>query len=1185
DAVQFSAFLAKKLLQTAKSAQDKMQSKNFNAEAFGCPQTFCSFATLGLSAPEYTVYLMNDFVSAEAIQNGLADEAKSLSSYAVSFRAEEFDDILSKTTSFSPFNIYMNKPMQGCGRYKIKIKGAVQNASNALQKDNLILYVQITEDRKVTPECTNKIQNMMNFLPVDTGLTSSRTLASWLGMVQTDEKLQKVGEDFATTLFGSSKGRVAMNTTSNKLHLLLKELETGTIMKLSIGQVSETDAKPNTITLELNAMFDQPDELVRNEIATKAKEGLKAMAQGAFALDACIGEREDYLMISKFEKLGELTITGPTEMAVYYDMKNCIKLKAQGTIKGEKIALKTSFNDIETANPQDKAGIKAAWIEIEESGTTKKITEYSATETGTPIALAPVAGKEGLNEKEFLLCAEGDNGQVFQAIGKKLKVKAKSVSIPMAKDTEGEIRVREMTGWHEVKISTCGMHPYAMLKKISEQATEVKKSGKKIEAYTVLVWKGDPEELTLKSMIAAWRAHKLKQTEGEEDEEGKTMEQKIARAKTYSLWVYLGACSGMNLACNLLTKAFLGLPIALPDILFNCGIPTIAGFFGPQISGAFGGLWEKIKTFFTGGPVDEWADAVQEGTTGQGDGGTQAEATEDDLLTGAFFGISFRGLTRFIAPSNRGAFTSATAAQSAIKETAESIAEDATKRWADSFIKGAVQEDALRSALKSDLETRLTTRLTRAAEEAARKGSFKIANLGLDDAANAAWAESSESMVRRIAADPSVVKNSVMGSRLQKAISGSVDDLIDSSTIAQRATKNLSIKPGAGNMYQNPASMVDELTTKTMSELDDLLRANPQLRSQIEGALRKQLSERLGSSTAMQADDLTRVVNQSINNVKAQYADDLFSATRANIDDQVRAMFESRPAASTEVPRGGRIKNFIARLKDPRFWKTLGRGIVCGAISNLAGLVAKQWFLNYYLGELHAEAEAGLGFDFTGPLSNYEGSEVFRKFKPYKITIDRKENGNVRVSIEDLTVETDGESVDEKLKAMGEAIAKDPASYWKEDCEGQLKQGIDELIGCLAPDAESEGVTTKQVLAYYANNADIAANCFSENPEQRLDEALLMAVLLTKPENISNCCIEGGECIKSDWYEASKGERQRTIGCAATQLRRAMSAGSPEETVKSLALNLEGENLENYAREVLKTYNVWRKFDICSDGS
>lgn len=912
DAVQFSEYLANKLLDVVEEAQDKMRTGNYEASNFNCdPGTnFCSFYSLGIVPEEFTVYLRNDYVSTEVVENSIEEVAPSLGNFRVDFRAGDISDIVETGTGFTPFHIYLSQPLEGCGRYKFSVQGAVQNASGALQKDNIVLLVKVTEDRKVTPECTNKIQNAMNFLPVDGGLDSRRALGTWLGLIQTDQKLHEVGGDFADALFGKREGRVVRQTSSNKLKIILREIERGGIMRLWIGQRSETTATPKTITLELNALFDTAEEIVRNEIATKAKEGLRAMAQGSFALDACISDNEQYMIVQKFERLGELSVDGDKELPLYYDLAACAKLKVSGTIKGEKVLLKTNWNSMSAS---EKAGLKAVWLETEEGQT---INEYDYPNP-TPIELEAVEGKEGLYEKKFLLCAEGDNGFVHQAIGQELKVKAKSHSIQEQIKETGKVGVRETEKWHKVEIKVCGMHPYELLEKISELNPEKEET---IEAYTVLAWKGEPEELTLDSMVSAWRAFQFRKLPEETGEP--TLEQRMRGIRRNSLLIFLGTCVAATEACNFVM--FRGFSFVVDPFLY-CGMPALFGYFGPRMPKGARNIWDQVKGFFHAEEVDEVVDNVRETVLGESEADETSEEMEEDITGGAIVGISAK---------------------------------------------------------------------------------------------------------------------------------------------------------------------------------------------------------------------------------------------------------EAREIIKKPPTTGKGIRGFFRRLK-PKIMggviKNLFKNSICGVLSYIVGTTAMQAYLNSALGAEKAREEAESGFSFTGPLSNYEGIETFKKFKPYKITIWRDEYDQVHLKIEELITKEQLEEMDEKIRGDKEKY------YWTTDCDNYMNRTIDELIGCLMPDPDVKGVSREQVIAYYSNNTLIAEVCLQDT-ENPLDEALLMAVLFNEPSKITQCNID------NEWYAKSSGEIESSIKCAASELREAIATSTYlEEAIEKLTNRTieDPTKLAAYRDNILETYETWQEFNFC----
>ena len=1186
DAMQFSEFLSGKLLDLVEAAQDRMRTGDYDAtsKAFSCPDSagFCSFSALGVPLQDfsYTVYLRNDSVSADVISEALSKT--SLSNFKVEFRKGEISDIIQGATGFSSYHVYVSEPLKGCGRYRFSVNGAVQSASGQLQKDNLILLVSVEENRKVTPECTNKVQNAMNFLPVDGSLTNSRKLGTWVAMVEADQKLHDVGGDFAETLFGRREGRVVLSDDStNRLNILLKELSEGSIMRLSIDQKSETTATPKKVVLELNALFDSPDEQVRNEIAAKAKEGMKAMAHGSFALDACIGENEQYMVIEKFEHLGEMSIDGEKTIPLYYNSKSCAKLKVSSTIKGEKVVLKTNFSSM---NASEKAGLKRVWLETLDG---QPVNEYTG-ENATVLELKAVEGKEGLYERPFLLCAEGDDGKVQQAVGRELKVKAKSASIAKEINKEGEVVVREMPDWFSVKVKICGLHPYDFLEKISGLEPE---KDKPIEGYAVLAWKGEPNELSLEAMIAAWKAFKLKQQPGSEEEQGQTLEEQMASARKKSIWMYIGACMAVSTACNFVAFRTIFVPF---DWIFDCGVPAIAGLYGEQISQGSRGLWDRLKGFFHAKTADEWIDAVHENTTGNTTSDEEIDTLEENLITGAMAGVSMRGITKFLSLNELwGRFAtkpyySAAQASTAINKTAELVAKKSSADFAEKYLGEAAGretiEKTIRDTMEKNIRKTLRANATKKAASMGRGGSFKLTDLGIEEAAQGSWNEATKVTGAKIANNPNLLDGSDLERQADSILRKSADDIIDSGKVSGNSVDDLlggkgevTIGSGTDDAFKSTDELADALAKKTMDNIDyqKLVSENRALKG-MDDDLTRALKRSLRGKTSVDKDALERILHKSVDDVKLRYNDDLFRAAGRNVDEEMEQLFRKKFSPSSEMPERGRFRNFWRSIRSAEFWKRLGKSMACGALANLGGISAQRAYMNHAIAGIKAREMEKKGFSFSGPLAGYEGVESFKKFKPYKATLWKGDYGETRVKIEEL-------STDEELAAMSAAIAQDAEKDWSTDCDKFMQKGIDELIGCLVPDAEAEGVSSAEVVAYYSNNALIAEVCLKEEP--KLEEDLLMAVLYSQPSRIAGCQ------IADDWFKKSEGERESSIRCAAKQLRKAIAAeeynaDSGNAVLERVIERLPGSSLGNtelaaYTDSVLQKFEVWKPFNMC----
>jgi len=1192
DSVQFSEFLADKLLDTVDEAEDKMRDAGYEVSnpAISCSgnSPYCSFSSLGINMTDHshTVFLRNDHVSAEVIEKGL--EGTDLGNFSVSFRSGEISEIIEGATGFSAFNLYLSEPLKGCGRYRITLNGAVQNTSGTLQPENLILMVKVSEGRKITPECTNKVQNAMNFLPVDSGLQGGLRLNTWLGMIETDQRLNDVGGDFAEALFGQREGRVTRSdSTTNRLKILLKDIGEGRIMRISIDQRSETTATPKKITLELNGLFDEAEDLVRNEMATKAKEALRAMSQGSFELDACISDSEEYLTMQRFEKLGELAISGDKKLPLYYDTKACASLKVMGTMPGEKVVLKTNWSAL---SGSDKAGISRVWLESTEG---REIAGYDSANP-TPVQLEAIEGKEGLNEELFLLCAEGDNGFAHQAIGKKLKVMAKSFSIEDELDDKGKIRVREMKEWFEVEIEICGMHPYELLDKISGMTA----GEEEVVGYTVLGWKGQPDELTLDSMIAAWKAFKQRRDAVDGEDGELTIDERLDSARKWSIWAYFAACMGAATICNgMLLKAW-WIPF---DWILDCGVPTITGFFGRQIAEGSKGIWEGMEGYFHTENVDELVDRVQDATTGDEDADETIDQIEEDLLTGAMAGVSFRGLSKLFNPVSgplasfgKKTYYSAAEASSAIKATASTIADDTAEVFTKNYLSGAAGKRALERTMKKSMEENLRKGLTEAAEGAGRRG-FKMTDLDLDGVSRGSWDEATKT-VTGLDDMQDLLKGSRFSKNIDNLVTRQLDEALDVGKIADNSMgdifKDGDISFGGEGRYGSIDSLADDLTDNVKSAIDyDSLVSKNSALSGMDNEIRRDILERLRNGgyegTGISRSQTKNLVNDSVRKAKLKHGDDLFEAFGKSIDDEVGELFAKNYSSKAKLPKHGRIRNFFRSLRSFEFWKRLGKSMACGVAANLAGISAQRAVMNYKMREITADVLEEEGFSFAGPLAGYEGVDTFKKFKPYKITIWKGDFDETRVKIEELLT-------DECLTEMSEDIAADAEKFWHTNCDKFMERGIDELIGCLIPDADKEGVTTSHVQAYYSSNALIAEVSLGSEP--KIEEDLLMAIMFTKPQNIEGCCTLDGdnvECIDPEWYKKSEGEIESSLRCAASELRSAISQEgwdieSGENVLEGVVARLSGtklggSNLTDYVKDILEAFDTWKEFNYCRE--
>jgi len=518
------------------------------------------------------------------------------------------------------------------------------------------------------------------------------------------------------------------------------------------------------------------------------------------------------------------------------------------------------------------------------------------------------------------------------------------------------------------------------------------------------------------------------------------------------------------------------------------------------------------------------------------------------------------------------------------------VANNVTDSWAKSQLTGAAKYSDVLKSTRKEMSDRVFSSLE-SWSKAGQGKLLKMSDAPLDAAAQGAWNETSQVMGARIAADPSLVKGSVLGNQVDNLVTRSSASLFELDKIGGSATDDFmgstdelfigtASDPASvvgKTVYSNADEAAEALQKKILDQINfnDLKgRAGGEGLNGMDTKLLDNLKAKLRGKASITRADLEKMTKESFGKVRADYDSVLTKVAGGQIDDGVQEAFQKGYSTSgAEVPSGGRLKNFFRQLKTRSFWTRMFKGMACGVASNLAGLSAQQAFTNWKLGEEKASADSD-GIDFTGPVDNYEGTESFRKFRPYKITIEKDSQGNLHLKIEEVVDEA---QFAEMNAMLGEEGGLDKY-YWKnDDCEAYMNRGIDELIGCLSP-RPVEGVTGKMVSAYFANNATIASVALENNAGQPLDESLLMAILTNSPESVYGCSIANG------WFEKEENERKSAIECAAGKVRSALASeeNELENTVRALAVNvLSGEELDTYTGNITKAYETWQEFNFC----
>jgi hypothetical protein len=1180
DAVQLSKYIVEKIEATLESVDRVMQANGddiSNYSMCGESASFCSFASMGLTPEVFTVYMRNDSLEKELLEKEIK-EPHELSTFIVEYAPGDVQSILSRATGFTASKLFINKPLSGCGRYKLSVQGALQNIQGKLSRERFFIFVKVVEDRQITPECTLRIQNLMNFLPIDSGIKPQNSYNTWFGAVEAESGLVDVGKAFAESLF-KDDSRVNVPLTTNKLKVVLAEIPEGGILKLSVPQVSFADARPVTILAQVNKVYGTADETLQEEIITKAREGLATLSEGGFALEGCISENEDYIVVEQFEQVGELRIEGETTAKLYYDIPSCVDLNVVSDM-AETVALKTNWRSL---TDNEKAGIKEVWLEVDG----EKIEEYGDGTAETPLQLEAVDEEGRVYKKAFKLCIAADDGYVEYAAGKKIKVKAKSLTFV----------AKEMRNWHAVTLELCGVHPYKLVERMA--AVKLKPGEKKV-FYATLGWKGSPEEVDLKSiaggLVAREREAKWKELIEETGKGGKIDEtpvgKKILGLKQRGYGAYFGSCMASSAACHLITKPWFAITGvgAFIEASFDCLPVTAAGLLsttrpGRGFLGSLRSAWDwaknKLRILWTGPKrlAEGWLPA-EEGTQGE-----VIREYSEEVLPAFILGKEADWLIndlRHYVYSKGWSNVPINQFRGEINTVASRMADHLTKRFESRYLKNASSEvkEMFAEALRKPLQRNIANALR-------ENGQKKFIEVVSDKALmGSVWQKTAASVdmtdiALRYGSGESI------GTGLRKQLNKLLDDIfskVDTGDIAGLTYPN-GINVSSGRIDTVADTLTDQIVTRIkeagQSSFGESLDAATEraIRNTTRSYVRRQLNqyqktvtryftvrgnviEKRSRVLRASREEVEAIIRRTLDRIKMENGADLIEVYGKKVWGSIADDLIDEP-----IKQPGRLRRLIDTLKTPRFWGRLLKSAACGVLANWAGFTTFNKYMYDHIKALQEKGiipEAEVEFaEYGKMLSNYDGEAKLFKNRTYKITISKDDYGTTHYKIE--LVDTP-----EELEEMRETIASNPEAYWVDDCREYREEGLYELLGCLVPDVTRD-IKAEYAIAYYVNAKKIREASLTYN----VQEALIMAALTTQPENFYGCDID------KEWYKQEEQEIVQTINCVALNISEKRAAAGDNIRATFEMLSRDSAKAMRYALNIEAAYRVWNKYNIC----
>jgi hypothetical protein len=639
DAEQAAEYIVKKLTQKVAQAQQAVgygngEALNFSDNCIVTPaKPTCSFGELDPKIPEtFDLFMQNDRLTPDLMQKMLLDKAGAdLRNYTVNYCAGGRCDAEVIAATGYPNLILMSDNLVGCARYRVSIDGAAFVNQTQIRNTGFTLAVNVAS-REETGECTNRIENVSNFLPLDKGIVAAGGLGSYMGTAQAQTKYLPLAEAFAKEFYGSAENRVFENAPGNKIQVETGEVPGG-IVKVSLGSFgSSTD--PKTVLATVNRTIEGVD-LTQGATGTQAavvKEAASAIASLKSRTIAqgkgCISANHDYFVLGAASKLGEIVLTGADKVAVQPQSEQCIDVTVSSELK-ESVHITSNADDV-------RAGSNAFTQIILKN----KIDGLPLTPLDTVSLDQDPATKK--YQKAVSVCVTGSEWFQFAQGANKLTVTAQSVTDALRRSPEKEIGYK-----------TCGVHPFDLV-----NALNAKSPG---TYYATVGWKGAPDTVKLCDVVKSMAdAGQLSSDatffcNGVATSKQKNVTDAVKKQRLDAIyWKYLPACLTASAACNSVLTMGWGVILGAP--VMDCGLPALWAI-APDVGGlkqARAFLEDKLSSTL-GRVTGRVADLMSKTLPGSDNdalradlinGAVGSEAARTLLSTGALKFLSFANYTK-----------------------------------------------------------------------------------------------------------------------------------------------------------------------------------------------------------------------------------------------------------------------------------------------------------------------------------------------------------------------------------------------------------------------------------------------------------------------------------------------------------------------------------------------------------
>ena len=1190
DAELAAEYIGTKILQKIEQVRSAVDRGNADIANFpGCASISgakaCSFARMGVKSDVFDLYLSNDAVTDFLMKKTLSEKNPELKNYSVSYCSPRINpdgsigdcDAESIAATGFPNLMYLSSGLRGCGKYRIKVDGAIFASGLKIEEKGYTIAVNVSS-KQTTPECTNKITNAMNFLPQDATLTESSAYGAWPGIVEARTELEEAGKLTAKELF-TKEERYSTNSGSNKLHMDTGELKTG-IVKLEMLQAGMAN-EPKTINAIINkALGVEENKPISKDVAKEAANAIASLkTQRLEEGKSCVSADDSFMVIGSYGKLGAITIAGPSEIKMKQgkaDTTDQAAMKAHSCIGmnvvskiSESVFLKTNADEIENK----PFGISKVYLRQK---TVSPQDSFTAIDEKTAKLLTKDL-KTSEYKFDFQLCAVGNKEMVLAKKGIEIKVWAESSIDPLRKVDPPKI----------VKALPCATHPYDLINALDGKAPGT--------YYATVGWKGEPEKIRLSDIVNKMENDKAfneaKANLGANIELGAAWQEKDKSNKLKSIWGYdngvgyFTACSAATIAGDAATGVKILSGAVLADIVANCVIPAVWvslplwGSTGEGIKkwieGAGGWVWDKISSIWGGGSKQA-ANAMQQQANDQ----LSKEQVENELFWSAMVSGGARDF--WSAAKSRQYLTylqKGWDSPLSLRNISGKIADDVIKQMQANIGDAATMGTA--PAEWAKLQTSLRKNILDTLKTQAKAGG-KMTEEALTEAVTGSVGKTfSDNKLPKALMDQIVAKrggasatnySAKLKAQLPSMKADAMEELFYGETLAT-APKKIRFN------VTNPTAVHDGLVNSLTNKYVTLFKINPATpkglaaQNEIRGIITAEVDTVIPAvgtplppraitpfEVAEFTEEQLKGLNKNIvNRVKTNSGNIYTGRYQAAVSSAEKNFGEQAfNAAKTDLKAG----KGLTGAKIARFGFNLLRGGVITYLSNLAGLYAFDKTRTDLAPDLGAVRKFG-----TPDWMKTGGAKTLDDIDPWI------ENGETYK----ITKDADGRIWPEKVKDLSSIPEK--ANWIDPDCKGEWAEKPMGNPNDYSPTVEKIGVVfgkelgTKITAAYLAPNgysAKVKSAAVAASVPQDMLLAALTADAMARYANIApNAC--------GRWLDASsKEEGEKAIGCIATELKKGYNASDVQGTFNSYFKALPDNQKKTGSDNALRAYQLWQ---------